>query len=127
MLDLLALMKKFRKAYAMADKDGLLASTSDDFEWHQHVGSTVDDLSTGRILRGIDALLDELAWRKQHWSEVTYSGLVERVAGDGLLVQTFTISGLEDGAAFSAKAVDLYPVEEGLITRKDTYWKYLAK
>ena len=57
MSDLLALMKKFRKAYAMADKDGLLASTSDDFEWHQHVGSTVDDLPTGRILRGIDASL----------------------------------------------------------------------
>jgi len=124
MSDLLALMKRFRKAYARGDKEELLASTSDDFEWHQHAGSS-SDLPSGRVLRGIDALLNEIAWRKEHWSEVTYSDLEERLAGDDLLVQTFTISGLEDGVEFSADAVDLYPVREGVITRKDTYWKYI--
>lgn len=125
MSDLLALMKKFRKAYASSNKEELLASTSDDFEWHQHAGSSTDELPTGRTLKGIDALLNELVWRKQHWREVSYSNLVESVAAGNLLVQTFTISGLEDGVPFSVNAVDLYPVKDGLITRKDTYWKYL--
>jgi ketosteroid isomerase-like protein len=118
-------MKKFREAYGRADKEGLLASTSDDFEWCQHVALSADELPAGRTLQGIDALLDELAWRKQHWQEVRYSDLAERAAGDDLLVQTFTISGLEDGVPFTARAVDLYPVKDGQITRKDTYWKYL--
>ncbi len=125
MSNLLALMKKFREAYASGNKEVLLASTSDNFEWHQHVGSSADELPKGRILKGVDALLDEVAWRKQHWREVSYSNLVERVAGDDLIVQTFTISGLEEGVQFTANAVDLYPVENGVITRKDTYWKYL--
>lgn len=123
--DLLVLMMRFREAYGSADKEKLLASTSDDFQWCQHVAQSADELPAGHILQGIDALLDELAWRKQHWQEVKYSDLAERVAGDDLLVQTFTISGLEDGVPFTARAVDLYPVKDGLITRKDTYWKYL--
>jgi ketosteroid isomerase-like protein len=123
--ELLVLMKRFREAYASADKQGLMASTSHDFEWCQHTAQSPDELPAGRTLKGIDALLDELAWRKQHWQEVRYSELAERVAGDDLLVQTFTISGLQDGVEFSARAVDLYPVKDGLITRKDTYWKYL--
>jgi len=53
-----------------------------------------------------------------------YSGLEERATAD-LLVQTFTIQGAEDGVAFHANAVDLYPVVNGRIARKDTYWKYL--
>lgn len=123
--DLLALMKRFREAYARADKQGLMASTSHDFEWCQHTAQSSDELPAGRTLHGIDALLEELAWRKQHWREVRYSGLAERAAGDDLLVQTFTISGLAKGQPFNARAVDLYPVKDGLITRKDTYWKYL--
>ena len=123
--DLLVLMQRFRVAYGSADKEGLLASTSNDFQWCQHVAQSTEELPAGRTLQGVDALLDELAWRKQHWQEVRYSDLAERVAGDDLLVQTFTISGLQDGKPFNARAVDLYPVKDGLITRKDTYWKYL--
>ncbi|MBT5604251.1 MAG: SnoaL-like domain-containing protein [Gammaproteobacteria bacterium] len=123
--DLLVLMQRFRVAYGSADKEGLLALTSDDFQWCQHVAQSTDELPAGRTLQGVDALLDELAWRKQHWQEVRYSDLAERAAGDDLLVQTFTISGLQDGKPFNARAVDPYPVKDGLITRKDTYWKYL--
>ena len=76
------------------------------------------------MLVGVDAVLAEIAWRAEHWSNVRYEGLEERSAGD-VLVQTFTISGEEDGVPFHARAVDLYPVVDGRITRKDTYWKYL--
>lgn len=120
---LLALMKRFRVAYAKADRDELLATTSAGFEWHQHRAREYQQLPTGRVLRGIDAMLEEIAWRQQHWTAVAYEDMQERATGD-LLVQTFTISGKEDGQPFHAKVVDLYPVEGGLITRKDTYWKY---
>ena len=126
--NLLSLMKQFRMAYAQANQAELHAVTSDDFEWHQHYGLRSDaanDSPTGRILQGIDALVEELAWRQEHWQDVSYQNLEERVAGDDLLVQTFTIQGKEDGVPFHAKVVDLYPVVAGKIVRKDTYWKYL--
>ena len=65
----------------------------------------------------LDILLDDL-------SQVRYLNLEERFT-DGLVVQTFTISGVDErGAAFNVAAVDLYPIENGLITKKDTYWKH---
>ena len=125
MKDLLALMKRFREAYASADREELLATTASDFEWCQHLARDADELPCGRTLKGVDELLEEVAWRKEHWQQVRYEGLAERAAGDDLLVQTFTISGFEDGQPFSARAVDLYPVRDGRIIKKDTYWKYL--
>ena len=126
-MTLLELMEQFRRAYGKADREGLLAVVTEDFEWHQHVTREVGDLPTGRVLVGVDALIDEITWRGEHWSEVRYADLEERAAGDDLLVQTFTISGKEDGQPFHARAVDLYPVVDGRIARKDTYWKSLAR
>ena len=121
---MLDLMVRFRTAYASANRAELFAVTTEDFEWHQHAADDTTQQPEGRILRGVDALLSEIEWRKAHWQEVRYENLEERSAGD-LLVQTFVISGKQDGEAFHAKAVDLYPVVEGRISRKDTYWKYL--
>ena len=126
-MTLLELMEQFRRAYGKADREGLLAVVTEDFEWHQHVAREVGDLPTGRVLVGVDALIDEIIWRGEHWSEVRYADLEERAVGDDLLVQTFTISGKEDGQPFHARAVDLYPVVDGRIARKDTYWKSLAR
>lgn len=120
---MLALMTAFRTAYLRADHAGLIEVTTEDFEWHQHTANSESERPTGTVLKGIDALLAELTWRGEHWRDVSYSSLEERAAGD-MLVQTFVIKGKEDGKPFHAKAVDLYPVVDGRIARKDTYWKY---
>ena len=36
-MTLLELMEQFRRAYGKADREGLLAVVTEDFEWHQHV------------------------------------------------------------------------------------------
>ena len=118
--EMLELMANFRRAYGRADRAGLEAVTSADFTWHQHEGSAPQ----GRVLNGIDELLNEIARRSEDWQDVSYDNMVERAAGTDLLVQTFTISGSDKGTPFHADVVDLYPVQDGLITRKDTYWKY---
>ena len=122
--EMLALMKRFRIAYAKADKETLLAVTTEDFVWHNHFALNREQQPAGRKLAGIDGLLKEVAWRRQNWTEVRYDNMVERATSD-MLVQTFTISGYEDGERFLANVVDLYPVRDGLISGKDTYWKYL--
>lgn len=121
--ELLQLMKRFRVAYGSANREELLATTSSDFVWHQNIALTDEDLPTGRILAGVDALLKEIERRGKQWTNVRYENMQERATAD-MLVQTFTISGEDNGKAFNANAVDLYPVKDGLIAKKDTYWKY---
>jgi hypothetical protein len=82
---LLALMADFRRAYATADEEKLKSVTTDDFEWHQHVAENIDGRPTGRVLKGIDALVTEVKWRQQHWQDTQYENLVERAAGDMLV------------------------------------------
>ena len=123
MMDLIA---QFRIAYGQADRDGLHRVITLDFEWHQHVGDATSSNPTGRVVKGIDGLMQELAWRKENWTNVVYRDLVERPAGD-VILQMFTVSGTDEtGRDFHVNAVDIYPVRDGRIYRKDTYWKNLT-
>ena len=71
-------------------------------------------------------MVAELHHRKQHWSNVRYRDPRERFA-ESLVIQTFTISGIDEhDTPFDVAAVDLYSVDSGLITKKDTYWKHEA-
>ena len=119
--EILALSKRFRVAFAKADKDMFAEILTSDFEWHQHYGDK-NDAPTGRVLQGIDALMEELHWRRQNWSDVKFENMEERAAGD-MILQTFVISGTDPDGPFHAKAVDIYPIVDGRIARKDTYWK----
>ena len=57
-------------------------------------------------------------------TKVRFRDLKERFL-PGLVVQTFTISGIDKGdKSFEVAAVDLYTIEKGLIAKKDTYWKF---
>ena len=78
---LLDLMKRFRFAYGRADRRQLLAVTSHDFEWHQHMSDSVDDSPNGHVLKGIDELLEELTRRGKQWRQTRCQGMQERVAG----------------------------------------------
>ncbi len=123
--EMLELIARFRKAYGAADREGLASVITDDFEWRQHKGDAATDGPAGRVIKGLDGLLAELAWRKKNWHNVVYRDLVERSAGD-VILQMFTVSGTdENGRDFHVSAVDVYPVRDGQISRKDTYWKYL--
>ncbi len=122
---LMELMARFRKAYSKADRQSLESAITEDFEWRQHDGDLATDSPTGRVIKGIDGLMEELAWRKGNWRNVTYNDLVERPAGD-VILQMFTVTGTdENGHDFHVNAVDVYSIRDGRIYRKDTYWKNL--
>ena len=47
-----------------------------------------------------------------------------RMAGDDLIVQTFVVSGTDSrGEKFRSHAVDLYPLRDGRVAAKRTFWK----
>ena len=39
--EMLDLIKRFRRAYGKGDRDGLVAATTEDFEWHMHTANRV--------------------------------------------------------------------------------------
>ena len=72
---------------------------------------------------GVKAMVDEIVRRQTHWKNVRYENLVERAAGDRIL-QMFSQSGLdEQDRPYNVNVVDVYIVRDGLIAKKDTYWK----
>ena len=107
MADYLDLMNRFRAAYVSAEHDQLSAVLGAGFEWHTHTFPTDAPVSTGRVIIGIDAMVEELLWRKENWSKVRFDGLVEHFA-PGLVTQSFTISGIDRGNPFDVAAIDLY-------------------
>lgn len=86
----LALMERFRMAYARQDRDELLATTTSDFIWQQHDADTVDDLPAGRVLQGVDALL------------LRASSELDGVEVDLAAVTGTAASGVEGGEALTA-------------------------
>jgi len=120
------LMNRFRRAYVSAEPDQLNTVLGDGFEWHTHTFDAAAPVSTGRVIKGVEAMVVELQWRKENWTNVRFEGLREQFAPK-LITQTFTISGLDRGTPFEVAAVDLYTLnEDDLIIKKDTYWKQAA-
>lgn len=120
------LMTRFRRALGKVDPALLGDVLGDGFEWHNHWFATDDPNTTGRVIHGVEDMVAELLYRKKHWSDVRFDGLVEHFA-PSLVTQSFTISGLDRGVPFANAAVDLYTVTaEEKIIKKDTYWKFAA-
>lgn len=125
--DYLDLMKRFRRAFAKADREGLAEVLGPGFEWHTHTFDPANPVSTGSVLSGLDAVMEQIAWRQQNWSDVRFDGLVEHFSPK-LVTQSFTISGLDNGRPFNVAAVDLYTLDDDdRIIKKDTYWKQPAR
>ena len=120
MMDLVA---RFRDAFRSADPAKLSQVLTDDFEWHQHFADGPGDRPTGRIAYGVEGMVEVLEWRKKNWKKQRIADLVERPAGD-VILQMFTTQGLdENDELFHWNVVDVYPVRDGKIAKKDTYWK----
>ncbi len=121
--ELVEVMRHLKRGFAKCDRASLAKAVCDDFEWHVHWQEGEGDQPTGKVLRGLDEVMREIERRRDHWTELRYEDMEERLAGD-LIVQTFTVSGVdENGVRFSSAAVDLYPLRGGRIARKQTYWK----
>jgi ketosteroid isomerase-like protein len=114
------LMTRFGQAFVSADAAKLADCLADDFLWHLHEGP---DTPHGKTVAGVEGMLAVLRHRRENWKDVRYSDV--RVSTDGsLITQTFRVSGTDEkGRAFDVRAVDLYPVENGKLQAKDSYWK----
>jgi hypothetical protein len=120
------LMTQFRKAYAAVDSQLLGGVLGEGFEWHTHTFDPGNPNTTGRVLYGIEEMVEQLEWRRANWIDVRFEDLIEHFAPK-LITQSFTISGADRGTPFHVAAIDLYTLNAAdMIIKKDTYWKHSA-
>lgn len=118
--DTLALLKRLGKAFNAGDADAILACVTDDFEWIMACGPDAPD---GRVVRGREAVREALAARDRELRNIRFSETDVFPAGDRV-VGTYRMTATRaDGAPVDLRGCDLYVVRDGLIARKDTYWK----
>jgi ketosteroid isomerase-like protein len=125
--DLEAVMNDMMRGFGRIDRESLARAVTSDFEWHMHWHESDADNPTGKILRGLDEVMAEVERRRNSWTEVSYDDMEIRYTGD-MVVQTVVVSGVDEhGVRFRNAAVDLYPVRNGKLARKQTYWKQTAR
>ncbi|MCC6213107.1 MAG: nuclear transport factor 2 family protein [Burkholderiales bacterium] len=79
---------------------------------------------TGRSIVGKDAVRRMLAERFRVIPDMHWARLDEFVAGANRGVTIWRVTGrAADGTVLDYKGCDLYEFKDGLIWRKDTYWK----
>ena len=117
--ELKQLFSTFGKAYFRADETLLKKCTTVDFQWLQHAGAS----PPGDVLKGVEAVCKEISRRKREWKEVLYEDF-DNLFTEHMIVSTFLVSGIDESShRFKVRAVDLYTVIDGKISRKDSYWK----
>ncbi len=118
------LMGRFGQAFVSRDKEALASCLADDFIWHLHQGPKSP---YGTSVHGLKGMLEVLEMREKNWRDVNYADVA--VTSDGAqIVQTFRVSGIDEkGRKFDVRAVDLYPVRDGKLVSKNSYWKIVDR
>lgn len=121
--DVMALLRRFGKAFNRGDIDGILACVTDDFEWRLAAGPDAPD---GKVVRGKEAVRAALEDRDREIAEMRFSETEVTVSGDRIF-GTFRATGrTRDGRAIDRRGLDIYRVRDGKIALKDSYWKQVG-
>lgn len=112
-----ALMQRFAKAFGTGDIDGVLACVSPRFEWR---------LPDGQTAKGKPAVRAVLEARIGAKSGPRFRNSKFRYLGD-TVIQTYDVS-IKDarGKIKKTNGLDVYKLSNGLILKKDAYWKGFA-
>jgi len=109
------LFEAFVKGFAKHDTALVAPTLADDFVWSQ---------PTGETFVGKEAALQAMAdrWSAPGGGPVFRNGSFE-VLGD-TVVQTYEVTAdAPDGGKRTLRGMDIYKVRDGLLTRKDAFWK----
>lgn len=110
------LFTRFEAAFLAADIDAIASCLSPAFQWH---------LPNGMVVYGKAEALDEMQRRFAMPNGPKFSNSVWRF-NDTTVIQTYNVSYCgPDGKWRDSLGMDLYEIGDGLIARKDAYWKMI--
>lgn len=118
------LLDAIQDAFNRHDVEGILSYFSDDCEWLMARGP---DPWEGRRLKGKAAIGDVLAARYKVIPDMRWVDMQHFISADGQRAcSEWTVKGTpKEGSPINWLGCDIWHFEDGLVTRKDTYWKFI--
>ena len=120
----IALLDEIQDGFNRHDVDGILSHFADDCIWLMARGPREPDGRTcvgkaeiAEVLRSRYAQIPDMRWEEmRHW-----------ICDDTKALSEWVVRGTPaDGAAFAYLGCDLWEFRDGMVTKKDTYWKYIG-
>ena len=109
------LMQRFAAAFTAGDVDAVMLCLAPKFEWH---------LPDGKVFKDRKAVRSALDQRLNSASGPQFSNVTFRYHGD-TVIQTYDVRVKGAGSKMRhTRGLDVYRISNGLIARKDAYWKF---
>jgi ketosteroid isomerase-like protein len=106
------LIDAYNDAWNRQDLDAIASFHADGIVFHNH---TADER-----VEGADAVREHIGRIFAGWPSLRFTGRSLRI-GEDFAVSEWTASATKDGERLEWDGVDVFPIEDGRITRKDVY------
>src|SRR3954453_14775356 len=111
-MDVRGLIDSYNDAWNRQDLDAIHAAHADDIVFHNH---TADER-----VEGADGVRAHIRSIFENWPTLRFTGRSLRVADD-FAVSEWTARGENDGVLLEWDGVDIFPIADGKIARKEVY------
>ena len=106
------LIERYNAAWNAHDLDAAVAMHAPDIVFH--------NWSTDERAEGADAVREHVAEILRNWTDIQFRSR-RLYARDGLVVSEWTARATRDGKTLEWDGIDVFPIEDGKIKRKDVY------
>lgn len=115
------LLDEIQDAFNRQDVDGILEHFAPDCEWLMARGP---DAPEGRRLTGKQAIAEVLRARFKVITDMRWDEMRHWIVDDTKALSEWVVRGtLPDGGKIDLVGCDLWEFRDGMVTKKDTYWK----
>ena len=111
-------------AFNSGNVDRILSHFHADCTWCMAEGEASEP--DGRTLRGKSEIREVLEARRKTVPDMRWDRIYQYISGERA-VTVWTVSGTRDGKKLNFQGCDLYDYKDGLIFKKDTYWKIIKQ
>jgi taurine dehydrogenase small subunit len=106
------LIERYNEAWNAHDLDAITSMHAEDIVFHNY--------SAGERAEGADAVREHIAQIFRNSPDISFRGRRLYVS-DGLVVNEWTATATRDGKQLEWDGIDVFPIEDGKIKRKDVY------
>jgi ketosteroid isomerase-like protein len=110
--DLRRLIERYNDAWNAQDLDAIHALHAPDIVF--------ENFTVGERVEGAEAVREHIATIFRNWPDLRFRGRGLHVM-DGFVTNEWTATASREGRRLEWDGVDLFPIENGLIKRKDVY------
>jgi taurine dehydrogenase small subunit len=115
------LLDAIQDGFNRQDVDAILSFFADDCQWLMARGPTAPE---GRRCRGKAEIGDVLRSRYEVITDMRWDDMRHWIVDDSKAISEWVVRGtLPDGSKLDLLGCDLWEFRDGLVTKKDTYWK----